>query len=164
MTLSTAHPSRLVLKDYEEIINASKAFGDNPLLAETMRVIIIEEEEEEEEEVDLGDVQEDDGEEFQEDEEDEETVQKRENKFRAITTILTDCSKLEAFKWHSLDQSSTRPAEFWEALTKLAPNLQHLSFNFHIHELDRMKEMGISVSWGRIFYFLNRMSYYWLAN
>ena len=172
MTLSTAYPSRLVLKDYEAIINASKAFADNPLLAETMRVIIIEEEDDEEEEeeeeeeveVDLGDVQEDDEEEFQEDEEDEETLQKRENKFRAITTILTDCSKLEAFKWHSLDQSSTRPDEFWEALTKLAPNLQHLSFNFHIHELDRMKEMGISVSWGLFFFFWNRMSYYWLTN
>ena len=149
--------TRLVLEDYEAIINASKAFADNPLLAETVRVIVIEEEddeeEEEEEEVDLGDVQEDDGEEFQEDEDDDETLQKRENKFRAIATILTDCSKLEAFKWHSLNRSSTRPAEFWEALTQLAPNLQHLNFNFHIHELDRMKEMGISVSWGRIFFF-----------
>ena len=170
MTLSTAHPSRLVLKDYEAIIDASKAFADNPQLAETMRVIVIEErveddddEEEDDEEVtedeegEGDDVQEDDGEEFQEDEDDDETLQKRENKFRAIATILTDCSKLEAFKWHSLDQSSTRPAEFWEALTKLAPKLQHLNFNFHIHELDRMKEMGISVSWGSLIAILSHV-------
>ena len=153
MTLPTASAHRLVLKDYEAIINASKAFAANPQLAETMQIIIIEEEvqEDDDEEDDEKEVQdgEHDEEVFQEeDEEDENKLQERENKFRAITTILMDCSKhqkLEAFKWHSLDQSSTRPAEFWEALTKLAPNLQHLNFNFHIHELDRMKETGISV-------------------
>ena len=147
MTLPTASAHRLVLKDYEAIINASKAFAANPQLAETMQIIIIEEVQEDDEE----EVQDEEHDEelFQEeDEEDENKLRERENKFRAITTILTDCSKhqkLEAFKWHSLDQSSIRPAEFWEALTKLAPNLQHLSFNFHIHELDRMKETGISV-------------------
>ena len=156
MTLPTASAHRLVLKDYEAIINASKAFAANPQLAETMQIIIIEEvqeddEEEDDEENDEEEVQDEEHDEelFQEeDEEDENKLRERENKFRAITTILTDCSKhqkLEAFKWHSLDQSSTRPAEFWEALTKLAPNLQHLSFNFHIHELDRMKETGIWV-------------------
>jgi hypothetical protein len=142
MTLTTeAH--RLVLKDYKAIINASKVFAANPQLAETTQIIIIEEE-----------LQEEDEDEEQEQEEDEEiNVIKRENEIRAITTILTDCSnhgKLEAFKWHSLEDSSTRPAEFWEALTKLAPNLQHFSFNFHIHELHRMKETGILVR-GRIF-------------
>jgi hypothetical protein len=146
MTLPTTSAHRLVLKDYEAIINASKAFAANPQLAETTQIIIIEEEELQEE------LQEEDEQEQKKDQEIDDT--KRENRFRAITAILTDCSKhgkLEALKWHSSpDDSSTRPAEFWEALTKLAPSLQHLSFNFHIHELHRMKEMGISVR-GRIF-------------
>ena len=99
-------------------------------LAETTQVIIINEEEDEE------------------DEEIDDT--KRENKFRAITTILTECSKhrvLEAFKWYTgssmkwdMDDTSTRPAEFWEALTQVAPQLQHLSLDFYTHELHRMKE------------------------
>ena len=117
MTLPTASAHRLVLKDYEAIINASKAFAANPQLAETMQIIIIEEVQEDDEEDDdeENDEEVQDGEHdeevFQEEnEEDENKLQERENKFRAITTILTDCSKhqkLEAFKWHSLDQSST---------------------------------------------------------
>jgi hypothetical protein len=122
MTLPTSK-HRLVLKDYKEIINAGNAFAAEPQLAETTQVIVIDEEHKE-----IDDTE-------------------RENKFRAITTILTNCSKygkLEALKWHTGgDGSSTRPAEFWEALTKLAPNLQHLSFDFYTHELNRM--MGISV-------------------
>jgi hypothetical protein len=64
---------------------------------------------------------------------------------------------LEAFKWDTVpawlrspDDTSTRPAEFWEALAKVAPNLQHLSLDFYTHELNRMKERGISVR-GQIF-------------
>ena len=129
MTPPTTSEHRLILEDYEEIIDASKTFAAEPQLAETTQVIIIEEI----------------------DEETDDTM--RENKFRAITTILTECSKhmvLEAFKWHTglilkWDDSSTRPAEFWEALSKVAPKLQHLSLDFHTHELHRMNEMGISV-------------------
>ena len=116
MTLPTASAHRLVLKDYEAIINASKAFAANPQLAETMQIIIIEEVQEDDEEDDdeENDEEVQDGEHdeevFQEeDEEDENKLQERENKFRAITTILTDCSKhqkLEAFKWHSLESGS----------------------------------------------------------
>ena len=47
-------------------------------------------------------------------------------------------------KW-DMDDNSTRPAEFWEALTQVAPQLQHLSLEFYAHELQRMKETGISV-------------------
>ena len=139
-TLPTTSAHRLVLKDYEAIVNASKEFAANPQLAETTQIIVIEEE-----------LQEQDEPEQEEDEKVDNT--KIDNKFRAITAILTDCSKhgkLEAFKWHSQDGSSIRPAEFWHALTKVAPTLQHFSFNFHVHELHRMKEMGISVR-GRIF-------------
>jgi hypothetical protein len=39
---------------------------------------------------------------------------------------------------------------FWEALAKVAPRLQHLSFNFYNHELHRMKEKGISVRGGSL--------------
>ena len=172
-TLPTTSAHRLVLKDYEAIDNASKAFAANPQLAETTQIIVIEEELEKEDEEDQEDDEEDDEEEQEEDEqkqEDDEELEedqedqeedeqeqeedeevdntKIDNKFRAITAILTDCSrhgKLEAFKWHSRDGSSTRPAEFWQALTKVAPTLQHFSFNFHVHELHRMKKMGISV-------------------
>jgi len=71
MTLPTGH--RLVLTDYEEIINASKTFAAEPHLAETTQVIVIEEKDHDEfEEID---------------------DTKRENKFCAITTILTECSK-----------------------------------------------------------------------
>jgi hypothetical protein len=49
MTLPTTSAHRLVLKDYEAIINASKAFAANPQLAETTQIIIIEEEELQEE-------------------------------------------------------------------------------------------------------------------
>ena len=104
MTLLTTSERRFVLKGYE-IVNASKAYAAEPMLAETTQTIIIEEEDEE-----IDDT-------------------KRENKFRAITSILTDClkhRKLEAFKWHTdweAQASWTRPAEFWEALTKDAPNL-----------------------------------------
>ena len=130
MTLPTTSKHQLVLKDYEAIINACNAFTSEPQLAETVQIIVIEEKHKE-----IDDT-------------------RRENKFRAITSILTDCSKhrkLEALKWHTgPDDSSTRPAEFWEALNKVAPNLQHLSFNFYTHELHRMKEMGILVR-GRIF-------------
>ena len=126
MTLPTTSEHRLVIEDYEEFIDAAKNFVAKPQLAETTKVIIIEE---------IDDTM-------------------REDKFRAVTTILTECSKhmvLKAFKWHAglvlkWDDSSTRPAEFWEALTKLAPNLQHLSLDFYTHELHRMKETGISVS------------------
>ena len=121
MTLPTISAHRLILKDYKAIINASKTFAAEPKLAETTQIIDIDEEKDEE----IDDT-------------------KTENKFRAITTILTDCSKhrkLEAFKWRACpDDTSTRPAEFWEALTRLAPILQHLSFNFYTHELHRMKE------------------------
>ena len=105
MTLPTTSEHRLVLKSYEAIINASKKFTAEPQLAETTQIIIIEENEEEENKEE---------ENKEEDEEIDDT--KRENKFRAITGILTDCSKhrkLEAFKWHtSCYDSSTRPAEF----------------------------------------------------
>ena len=128
MTLPIASEHRLFLKDYEAIINASKEFSAQPQLAETTQIIVIEEKHQE-----IDDI-------------------KKENKFRAITSILTDCSKhrkLEALKWHTgRDDSLTRPAEFWEALSKTAPNLQHLSFNFYTHELHRMKEKGISVRVG----------------
>jgi hypothetical protein len=91
MTLPTTSEHRLVLTDYEEIVNASKTFAAEPQLAETTQIIVIEEKREK-----IDDT-------------------KRENKFRAITTILTECSKhrvLEAFKWRTgLDDSSTRPAE-----------------------------------------------------
>ncbi len=132
----TTSEHRLVLTDYEEIANASKKFAAEPQLAETTRIIVIEEIDDEESD-------------------DEEIVDtKRENTFRAITTILTECSKhqvLEAFKWHTTpDDSSTRPAEFWEALAKVAPKLQHLSFDFHNHELRRMEEKGISVRGGSL--------------
>jgi hypothetical protein len=78
---------------------------------------------------------------------------RRTNISRAITTILTACSKhqvLEAFKWEEVDYDEdwTRPAEFWEALTEVAPKLQHLSFGFYAHELRRMHETGISVRGG----------------
>ena len=82
MTLPTTSKHRLVLKDYEAIINAGKTFTAEPQLAETTQVIIINEEEEDGEDGEIDDT-------------------KRENKFRAITTILTECSKhrvLEAFK------------------------------------------------------------------
>jgi len=124
MTLPTTSQHRLVLTDYEEIVNASKTFAAEPQLAETTQIIVIEEKHEE-----IDDT-------------------KRENKFRAITAILMECSKhrvLEAFKWSGRDNSSTRPAELWEALAKVAPKLQHLSLSFHNHELHRMKEKGISV-------------------
>ena len=55
-------------------------------MAETTQVIIINEEEEDGEDGEIDDT-------------------KRENKFRAITTILTECSKhrvLEAFKWYTV--------------------------------------------------------------
>jgi hypothetical protein len=124
-TLPTTSAHRLVLKDYKSIINAGKTFAAEAKLAETTQIIDIEENDEEIDET------------------------KRENKFRAITTILTECSKhrkLEAFKWDTYpNDSSTRPAEFWEALTKVAPKLQHLSLDFYTHELQRMKETGISV-------------------
>ena len=128
----------IVLKDHQAIINAGKTFTAEPQLAETTQVIIINEEEEDGEDGEIDDT-------------------KRENKFRAITTILTECSKhrvLEAFKWYTgsstpvkwdKDDNSTRPAEFWEALTQVAPQLQHLSLEFYAHELQRMKETGISV-------------------
>jgi len=116
---------RLVLADYEEIINASERFSAEPQWAETTQTIVIEEKYEK-----IDDT-------------------KRESKFRAITNILMECSKhrvLEAFKWRTgRDASSTRPAEFWEALAKVAPTLQHLSFNFYSHELHRMEETGVSV-------------------
>jgi hypothetical protein len=127
MALSITSEHRLVLTDYDEIINASKRFAAEPRLAETMQIIVIEEKPEKDREIDDTD---------------------REHKFRAVTAILTECSKhevLEAFRWHSQGVSSTRPAEFWEALTKVAPKLQHLGFNFHTHELHRMDKMGISV-------------------
>ena len=70
MTLpNTISKHRLVLKGYEAIINASKASATEPKLAETTQVIVIEKEHEE-----IDDT-------------------KRENKFRAITSILTDCLK-----------------------------------------------------------------------
>ena len=145
MTLHTTSKHRLVLKGYESIINAGKTFTADPQLAETTQIIIIDDDEEDEED-------EWDG----WDEEDEEIdYAKRENKFRAITSILMECSKhrvLEAFKWYTgttsnwdTSNTSTRPAEFWEALTQVAPNLQHLSLDFYTHELQRMKETGISV-------------------
>ena len=145
-TLPTTSAHRLVLKSHEAIINAGKAFAANPQLAETTQIIVINEEIEDDEE---------DQEEDEQEQEDYEEVYNImiDNKFRAITAILTDCSrygKLEAFNWHSGDASTTRPAEFWQALTKVAPTLQHLSFNFHLRELYRMEEMGISVT-GRIF-------------
>ena len=151
MTLPTTSEHLLFLKDYEAIINASKKFA-----AETTQIIIIEEGGEEEEDEDEDeDEEEEEGEDDDEDDEEEEAEgeeekkKKRENKFRAVTTILTECSKhrmLEAFKWHTgPDNTSTRPAEFWEALAKVAPNLQHLSLDFYTHELHRTKEMGISV-------------------
>lgn len=125
MTLHTGTlKHRLVLKDYEDIINASKTFA-----AETTQIIVIEEKDEKVDDI------------------------RKEHKFRAITSILRECSKhrmLEAFKWHTgpADSNSTRPAEFWEALTSVGPNLQHLSFNFYTHELHRIKETGISVRAG----------------
>jgi len=116
---------RLVLADYEEIINASKRFAAEPQWAETTQTIVIEEKHE-----DIDDT-------------------KREDVFRAITAILVDCSKhqvLKAFKWQTRGGGSwTRPAEFWEALAEVAPMLQHFSFNFFSHELRRMAETGVSV-------------------
>ena len=74
MTLPIASEHRLFLKDYEAIINASKEFAAQPQLAqpqlaETTQIIVIEEKHQE-----IDDI-------------------KKENKFRAITSILTDCSK-----------------------------------------------------------------------
>ena len=127
MTLPTTK-HRLVLTDYEEIIDASKKLATEPHLAETTQTVVIEEKRKSIDET------------------------MRENQFRAITTILTECSKhrvLEAFKWRTgLDDSSTRPAEVWEALAKVAPNLQHLSLDFYTHELGRMNDTGISVRGG----------------
>ena len=48
MTLPITSKHRLVLKDYEAIINAGKTFAAEPQLAETTQVIIINEEEDEE--------------------------------------------------------------------------------------------------------------------
>ena len=127
MTLPTTK-HRLVLTDYEEIIDASKKLATEPQLAETTQIVVIEEKPKGIDET------------------------TRENQFRAITSILTECSKhrvLEAFKWRTgSDDSSTRPAEFWEALAKVAPTLQHLSLDFYPHELCRMNETGISVRGG----------------
>ena len=50
MTLPITSKHRLVLKDYEAIINAGKTFAAEPQLAETTQVIIINEEEDEEDE------------------------------------------------------------------------------------------------------------------
>lgn len=128
MNLPTSTEHRLVLTNYEGIVNASKTFAAEPQLAKTTRIIVIQEMREK-----IDDTQ-------------------REHKFHAITTILTECSKhqvLEGFKWHTgLDDSSTRPAELWEALAKVAPTLQDLSLYFHSHELRRMEEKGISVRGG----------------
>jgi hypothetical protein len=103
--------------------NACQKFTTETHLAETTRIIVIEENYKRIDDTKKADI------------------------CRAITTILTESSKhqvLKAFKWHTM-QSLTRPAEFWEALAKVAPNLQHLSFNFSMHELHRMEELGISV-------------------
>ena len=124
MTLPTTFKPRLVLTNYEEILNASKTFSTEPQLAKTTKIIVIDAK--------------------------RETIDdtKKEEKNHAIATILTECSKhgvLEAFKWTGQNDSSTRPAEFWEALANVSPTLQHLSFGFHTHELHQMKKMGISV-------------------
>ena len=62
MTLPTTK-HRLVLTDYEEIIDASKKIAAEPQLAETTQILVIEEKRERIDEA------------------------KRENQFRAITTI-----------------------------------------------------------------------------
>ena len=112
MSLPSASEHLLTLGDYEDFIDESKSFAAEPQLAETTQVIIIEEYD------------------------DEIDGTKMEEKFRAITTILTECSKhrvLKAFKWHmgytrllrnEVHDTSTRPAEFWEALAKVAPLLK----------------------------------------
>ena len=127
MTLPTTK-HRLVLADYDEIIDASKKLAAEPRLAETVQIVVVEDKHGRIDEI------------------------MRENQFRAITTILTECAKhrvLEAFKWRTgSGDSSTRPAEFWEALAKVAPNLQHLSLDFYTHELGRMNDTGISVRGG----------------